>query len=80
MGSEELVDNLFRIVQTEAKLKKDNITDENKANEIHYNMGRNIRNFIEKQGGTIPEDLRTPGKSLKQLEKENVRKNSISNI
>ena len=70
MGSEELADNLFRIVQTEAKIKKDNIKGENSANSAHYKMGRDIRKFIEEQGGTMPEDLPTPKKSLKQLEKE----------
>ena len=71
MGSEELADNLFRIVHTDAKLKKDNITGENNANIVHYNMGRDIRNFIKHHGGTMPEDLPTPKKSLKELEKEN---------
>ena len=71
MGSEELADNLFRIVQTEAKLKKDNINGESNASDVHYKMGRDIRKFIEKQGGTMPEDLPTPEKSLRQLEKEN---------
>ena len=70
MGSEELVDNLFRIVQTEAKIKKDNIQGENNVNQAHYNMGKDIRNFIASQGGTMPEDLPTPKKSLKELEKE----------
>ena len=70
MGSEELADNLFRIVQTEAKLKKDNVKGESKANKVHYNMGRDIRKFIKNQGGTMPEELPTPNKSLKQLEKE----------
>jgi len=70
MGSEELADNLFRIVQTEAKLKRNNILGESNANETHYEMGKNIRKFIESQGGTMPEDLPTPKKSLKQLEKE----------
>ena len=73
MGSEELADNLFRIVQTEAKLKKDNINGESNASDVHYKMGRDIRKFIEKQGGTMPEDLPTPEKSLKELEKENKR-------
>ena len=72
MGSEELADNLFRIVQTEAKLKKDNISKEKEANETHYKMGKDIRCFIKKQGGTMPEDLPTPKKSLKSLEKDNV--------
>ena len=69
MGSEELADNLFRIVQTEAKLKKDKIKGETSANEVHYKMGRDIRKFIKKQGGTMPECLSTPEKSLKELEK-----------
>jgi DNA-damage-inducible protein D len=67
MGSEELVDNLFRIVQTEAKLKKDNIIGESNANKTHYKIGKNIREVIEKNGGTMPEDLETPNKSLKTL-------------
>jgi DNA-damage-inducible protein D len=71
MGSEELANNLFRIVQTESKLKNDNVQSENKANKTHFEMGRDIRKFISKKGGTMPEDLPTPKKSLKQLEKEN---------
>ena len=79
MGSEELADNLFRIVQTEAKLKKDNIKGESNANKVHYNMGRDIRKFIEKQGGTMPENLPTPNRSLKELEKEHKNKLINSN-
>lgn len=71
MGSEELVDNLFRIVHTEQKLKKDDIQGEEEANILHYKMGKDIRNFIKKQGGTMPEDLPTPKKSLKELSKAN---------
>ena len=70
MGSEELAANLFRITQTESKLKKDNIQGEDEANKTHYNIGKNIREVIEKNGGTMPENLPTPDKSLKQLEKE----------
>ena len=71
MGSEELAANLFRITQTESKLKRDNISSENDANETHYNIGKNIRKVIAKNGGTMPENLPTPKKSLKELEKEN---------
>ena len=71
MGSDELIANLFRISQTEQKLKKDNIQTENEANIAHYNIGKNIREVIAKNGGTMPEELPTPKKSLKQLEKEN---------
>ncbi len=71
MGSEELAANLFRITQTESKLKKENINSEKDANEAHYNIGKNIREVIAKNGGTMPENLPTPDKSLKELEKEN---------
>ena len=72
MGSEELADNLFRIVQTEAKLKRDKVIGENMANDIHYNVGVKIRKTIKELGGTMPEDLKTPEKSLKELEKEKI--------
>ena len=64
MCSEELIANLFRISQTESKLKKDNVRLEKTANETHYNIGKNIREVIIKNGGTMPEDLPTPKKSL----------------
>ena len=70
MGSEELAANLFRITQTESRLKKDNICGEKEANKTHYKIGKNIREVIAKNGGTMPEYLPTPRKSLKQLEKE----------
>lgn len=70
MGSEELVANLFRISQTEAKLKKDNISSGCSANETHYNIGKNIREVIAKNGGTMPEELPTPKRSLKDLERD----------
>ena len=74
MGSEELAANLFRITQTESKLKKDNIHTENDANETHYNVGAAVRKTIKELGGTMPEDLPTPEKSLKQIEKEKNKK------
>ena len=78
MGSDELIANLFRISQTEQKLRKDNILGEDNANNIHYNIGKNIREVIKKNGGIMPEDLPTPEKSLKQIEKED--KNKLVNI
>ena len=71
MGSDELIANLFRISQTEQKLKKDNIQTERDANKAHYEVGSKIRKTIKELGGTMPEDLPTPKKSLKQIEKEN---------
>ena len=70
MGSEELAANLFRITQTESRLKKDKIDTEKKANKTHYEVGKKVRKAIADIGGTMPEDLPTPKKSLKQLEKE----------
>ena len=70
MGSDELIANLFRISQTEQKLKNENIRLEKEANETHYEVGKEIRNTIKKLGGTMPEDLPTPDKSLKELEKK----------
>ena len=74
MGSEELAANLFRITQTESRLKKDNIQGEKEANETHYDVGKKVRKAIADIGGTMPEDLPTPKKSLKQLEKENSKR------
>ena len=72
MCSEELAANLFRITQTDSKLKKDNINSESEANVTHYNIGKNIREVIIKNGGTMPEDLPTPDKSLKELKKRRI--------
>ena len=74
MGSDELIANLFRISQTEQKLKRDNVKGEVNANDVHYEVGKKIRNTIKELGGIIPEDYPTPEKSLKVLEKENKNK------
>ena len=74
MGSDELIVNLFRISQTEQKIKNDDIKGEGNANKTHYEVGKKIRNTIKELGGTMPEDLPTPDKSLKELEKENKSK------
>ena len=74
MGSDELIANLFRISQTEQKLKRDKIKTEKEANSTHYEVGKKVRKAIADIGGTMPEDLPTPKKSLKQLEKENKQK------
>ena len=51
MGSEELIANLFRISQTEQKLKRDNIETEKAANRTHYDVGAKIRKTISELGG-----------------------------
>lgn len=72
MGPEELAANLFRITQTDAVLNKNNIKGEKASCDTHYSVGVEVRNTIKKIGGTMPEDLPTPKKSLKQLNKEKV--------
>ena len=71
MGSDELIANLFRISQTNQKLINDNVQGEGNAIDTHYEVGKEVRNTIERLGGTLPEDFPTPDKSLKELEKEN---------
>ena len=71
MGSAELAANLFRITQTEEALKTNNIKGENNANKTHNRIGKIVRKAIKEAGGTMPENLSTPKRSLKELEKEN---------
>ena len=71
MGSVELGANIFRITQTEALLEKQEAPNEIIVTNTHYKVGKTVRKAIEDLGGTIPEDLPTPNKSLKELEKEN---------
>lgn len=70
MGSTELAANLFRATQTDEKLRKEHIVGKNAANQTHYEVGRKVRETIRELGGTMPEDLPTPKKSIKQIEKE----------
>lgn len=70
MGSTELIANLFRISQTEEKLRKDKVKGADKATGVHFNVGKEVRNAIKKIGGTMPEDLPTPKKSIQEIEKE----------
>ena len=69
MGSDELIANLFRISQTNQRLNKDNIQGEKSACLTHNKIGKIVRKAIKEAGGTMPEDLPTPDKSLKELEK-----------
>ena len=74
MGSEELAANLFRITQTEAKLKREHIKTKERANETHYTVGKTVRKAIKDIGGTMPENLPTPEKSISKIEKEQLKR------
>ena len=78
MNSEELGANLFRITQTEAKLKKDSVENEKDACLTHYNVGKTIRKAIKELGGNMPETLPNPKKSIKELEKKELKKYRIN--
>lgn len=67
MGSEELAANWFRITQTEAKLRRDDVDNKATANATHYAVGQAVRQTIAGLGGVMPEDLPTPAESIKQL-------------
>jgi DNA-damage-inducible protein D len=70
MGSTELAANLFRATQTDEKLRRENIVGKDAANKTHFEVGRKVRQTIKELGGTMPEDLPTPSKSIKQIERE----------
>ena len=68
MGSTELAANLFRATQTEEKLIRENIKGVDQANETHFEVGKIVRETIKELGGTMPENLPTPEKSIQQIE------------
>lgn len=70
MGSTELAANLFRATQTDEKLRRDQVIGKKEAGDVHFEVGKKVRQTIAELGGTMPEDLPTPHKSIKQLEKE----------
>lgn len=74
MGSTELAANLFRATQTEEKLRRENIRGKEAANQTHFAVGQKVRKTIRELGGTMPEDLPTPEKSIRQIEREQEQK------
>ena len=79
MSSVELGANIFRITQTEALLEKQKEPNEQAATNTHYKVGKTVRKAIKELGGTMPEDLLTPKKSLKELEKEKQELQKLDN-
>ncbi len=70
MNEDELIANLFRINQTKQRLIRDNVQGENNAKAVHYEVGKKVRKAIQDIGGMMPEEMPTPKKSLKELERE----------
>ena len=69
MGSTELAANLFRATQTEDKLRRENITGKQQANQTHFEIGRKVRETIKEIGGTMPENLPVV-ESVKKIKKK----------
>lgn len=74
MGSTELAANLFRATQTDEKLRREGIKGITQANKVHHDVGAKVRQTIKELGGTMPEDLETPTKSIQQIKKESQKK------
>lgn len=74
MGSTELAANLFRATQTDEKLRRENIQGKDAANQTHFEVGAKVRQTIAELGGTMPEDLPTPEKIIKQIAREQEKK------
>ena len=74
MGSTELAANLFRATQTDDKLRRENIRGKENANKTHHDVGKKVRQTIEELGGTMPEELEVPEKSVKEIEKKHKKK------
>lgn len=70
MGSEELGANIFRATQTDAKLRRDQVDSKDEANATHYQVGHEVREAIKRLGGTMPENLPTPDKSIQDLQRD----------
>ncbi len=62
---------LYNGETADANLKRDKVDNEYTANSVHYEVGREVRESIKRLGGTMPENLPTPNRSLKKLEKDN---------
>ncbi|MFI3229111.1 MAG: DNA damage-inducible protein D [Bacillota bacterium] len=74
MTSSELVANLFRISQADEKIKNENIQGANNAMDAHFEVGKIVRDAIKQTGGTMPEDMPTPQKSITEVERQQLNK------
>lgn len=77
MGSTELAANLFRATQTDEKLRREHIQGKDAANQTHFEVGKKIRQTIQELGGTMPENLPVPDRSIREIEREQ-KKREIS--
>ena len=74
MGSTELIANLFRISQTEEKMRLDDVASPQEANNTHFEIAEKIRKAMIDMGTTLPENMPTPDKSIQVIEREEIRR------
>jgi DNA-damage-inducible protein D len=78
VGSTELAANLFRATQTEEKLRREQTRGKNRANEVHFEVGKKVRQTIRDLGGTMPENL-PPAENIEKVAKR-MKKAAISGL
>jgi len=69
MGATELAAHMFRITQTEAKIRHEGIATKEAANAAAHHVGTRVREFMIEESGVAPEDLPTPEQSIQELER-----------
>lgn len=68
MNATELAANQFRMTQTRDKLARDSVSSQAKAIQVHEQVGKEVRQAIERIGGTPPEKI-PPAEHIKEVEK-----------
>jgi DNA-damage-inducible protein D len=68
MNATELAANQFRMTQTRDKLARENVRTQRRAIDTHEAVGREVRQAIERIGGTLPENI-PPAEHIKSVEK-----------
>lgn len=69
MGRAELAANLFRITQTEERIKTRNVTGQTNLENTHFAVGREVRDIVQKNTGRSPEEFEIE-KKIPQIKKE----------
>lgn len=77
MGSTELAANWFRITQTDETIKNKKVDSLEEANKTHKNVGQEVRKTMKRLSGITPEELPTPDKSIRELQKKEKNNSNI---
>lgn len=69
MGRTELAANLFRVTQTEERIKNKKVSGQRDLERTHYEVGREVRGIVQKNVGANPENFEQE-KQLPEIKKE----------